>query len=93
MSNVLIGGSLALSINNEPTRVGQRVPTESDIANIPAPFIGLIVYIEDQDSFVYVKSLKSRKVGNFEIKNALVDEYKPLSSGGGEFNLKWINVL
>lgn len=59
------------------------------IANIPAPFIGLIVYIEDQDSFVYVKSLKSRKVGNFEIKNALVDEYKPLSSGGGEFNLKW----
>ena len=93
MSNVLIGGSLALSINNEPTRVGQRVSTESDIDNIPAPFIGLIVYIEDQDSFVYVKSLKSRKVGNFEIKNALVDEYKPLSSGGGEFNLKWINVL
>lgn len=93
MSNVLIGGSLTLSVNNEPTRVGQRVSTESDIANIPAPFIGLIVYIEDQDSFVYVKSLKSRKVGNFEIKNALVDEYKPLSSGGGEFNLKWINVL
>lgn len=93
MSNkILIDGSLSLSNPNTPTREGQRVATESDIVNINTPFVGLIIYIEDQDSFVYVKSLKSKKIGNFEIKNALVDEYKPLSSGG-EFKLNWNNVL
>ena len=70
---------------NTPTRSGQRVATESDIANIPTPFVGAIIYIEDQDSFVYVKSLKSRKVGNFEIKDALIDQYENLSSN-------WIEV-
>lgn len=44
-----------------------------------------IIYIEDQDSFVYVKSLKSRKVGDFEIKDALIDQYENLSSN-------WIEV-
>ena len=92
-SKVIMSGSVQMSSTNTPTREGQRVTTESEIANIPAPFIGLIVYIEDQDQFVYVKSLKSKKVGNFEIKNALVDEYKPFTTGEGSFNLNWNEVL
>lgn len=92
-NNVIIGGTLQLSSNDSPTRVGQRVETESEIANIAAPFVGLIIYIKDQDSFVYVKTLKSKKIGNIEIKNALIDEYKPFSSGEGSFNLKWNKVL
>lgn len=69
-----------MSSTNTPTREGQRVTTESDIANISSPFIGLIIYIEDQDSFVYVKSLKSKQIGNFEIKDALIDEYESFES-------------
>lgn len=80
-----------MSNPNTPTREGQRISTESEIQNINAPFVGLIFYIEDQDNFYYVKSLKSRKVGNFEIKNALIDKYEPLSKG--EVNLKWNEVL
>jgi hypothetical protein len=34
---------------NTPTREGQRVATESDITKINSPFIGLIIYVEDQD--------------------------------------------
>lgn len=90
-NNVIIQGSLQLSGNDLPTRVGQRVESEDQIANIVAPFVGLVVYIKDQDSFVYVKSLKSKKIGNIEIKNALVDEYKPLLSG--DSNLNWNEVL
>jgi hypothetical protein len=93
MANVQLSGSIVQSGQDIPTRIGQRVETESEIAKIGTPFRGMIIYIADQDSFVYVKSLKSKKIGNFEIKNALVDEYKPLSSREGEFNLKWINVL
>lgn len=93
MADVSLSGSIVQSSQDVPTRSGQRVETESEIANIGTPYRGMIIYIADQDSYVYVKTLKSKKIGRFEIKNALVDEYKPLSSGGGEFNLKWINVL
>jgi hypothetical protein len=49
------------------------VITESDIANIKTPYVGMIIYIEDADKYVYVKSLKSKMVGTFEILNAQVD--------------------
>ena len=74
-SNVIMSGSLQLSSTNTPTRDGQRVITESDIANIKTPYVGMIIYIEDADKYVYVKSLKSKMVGIFEILNAQVDQY------------------
>lgn len=74
-SDVLVSGSLQMSTVNTPTREGQRIATESDIVNIKTPYIGLIIYIEDQDKYVYVKSLKSKRVGNFEIQNAQINEY------------------
>jgi hypothetical protein len=80
-NNVLINGSIAMRTVNTPTRVGQRVSTESDIVNINTPFIGMIIYIEDQDSFVYVKSLKNDDSGIFEIENALINEYAPFVGG------------
>lgn len=93
-SNIILGGSLSMSKTNTPTREGQRVITESEIANVSAPFVGSIVYIEDRDTFVYVKSLKSKKIGNFEIKDALIDEYKPLVvKTNEEINLNWNEVL
>ena len=70
-----MSGSLQLSSTNTPTRDGQRVITESDIANIKTPYVGMIIYIEDTDKYVYVKSLKSKMVGTFEILNAQVDQY------------------
>lgn len=74
-SDVLVSGSLQMSTVNTPTREGQRIATESDIVNIKTPYIGLIIYIEDQDKYVYVKSLKSKRVGNFEIQDAQINEY------------------
>ena len=89
-----MSGSLQLSSTNTPTRDGQRVITESDIANIKTPYVGMIIYIEDTDKFVYVKSLKSKKIGKIEIKNALIDEYEPLvSKTNEEINLNWNEVL
>lgn len=79
-----MSGTISMSSTNSPTREGQRVTTENEIVNISAPFIGLVIYIEDQDRFVYVKSLKNKKVGNFEIKDALVDEYAPFAAGSTE---------
>lgn len=93
-SNVLLSGSVAMSNTNTPTRAGQKVATESEIASIETPVIGMIIYIEDIDKFVYVKSLKSKKIGKIEIKNALIDEYEPLvDKTNEEINLNWNEVL
>lgn len=92
-NRINIGGSLSLTVNNTPTRIGQRVPNYEDVYNISAPFIGMIVYVENEDSFVYIKSLKSSWWGTIEIKNSMVQDYAPLLSKEGEFNLKWNDVL
>lgn len=91
-SNIIMSGSFQLSSTNTPTRDGQRVITESDIANIKTPYVGMIIYIEDADKYVYVKSLKSKMIGNFDIKNALVDEYKPFQTSEANLDLNWIDV-
>ena len=82
-SNISIKGSLSLSQTNTPTRVGERVSTELDLFNIETPYIGMIVYIADQDKYVYVKSLKSKKVGFKYVEDAQVDEYLPFATGEG----------
>ena len=93
-SNVLLSGSVAMSNTNTPTRAGQKVATESEISSIETPVIGMIIYIEDTDKFVYVKSLKSKKIGKIEIQNALIDEYETLvSKTNEEINLNWNEVL
>lgn len=90
-SNIIMSGSITMSNSNTPTRAGQRISSIDQIKNVPAPYIGLIIYVEDEDYFIYVKSLKSKKVGNFEIKNALIDEYDLLT--GNANNLIWNEVL
>ena len=89
-SNIILGSSLSISKTNTPTRAGQRVSTESEIANISSPYVGMVIYIEDVDTFVYVQSLKSKQIGNFEIKDALVDEYDVLVE---KPELNWNEVL
>lgn len=91
-SNIILGGSVVMSNTNTPTRAGQRVTTESEIASISNPSIGEIIYIEDTGTFVYIKSLKSKKVGKLEIKNALVDQYEKLVKGD-DLDLNWNEVL
>ena len=53
MADVSLSGSIVQSSQDVPTRSGQRVETESEIANIGTPYRGMIIYIADQDSYVY----------------------------------------
>lgn len=92
MNELKIKGLFVQSEYDTPTRIGERVETESEIANIKTPYRGMIIYIADQDSFVYVKTLKSSYWGSIEIKNALVDEYVPLQTGG-TVTLNWNDVV
>jgi hypothetical protein len=74
MSNdFIIDGSISISNANTPTRAGQRISSLAELETISTPFIGMIVFVEDIDKFIYVKSLKSQKFGIFEMNDALVD--------------------
>ena len=89
-NNFIIDGSISLSTPNTPTRAGQRISSLAEIETIPTPSIGMIVFVEDIDKFIYVISLKSQKVGIFEIENAVIDEYEFLVK---DVNLNWNEVL
>jgi hypothetical protein len=84
MANVGISGSLQLLNVNLPTRAGQRIKTISEISEVPTPFIGMIIYIEDEDKFIYVTSLKDYGEGWMAIKNGQVDEWEYLNTGNSE---------
>lgn len=84
MANVGISGSLQLLNVNLPTRAGQRIKTISEISEVPTPFIGMIIYIEDEDKFIYVTSLKDYGEGWMAIKNGQVDKWEYLNTGNSE---------
>lgn len=91
-NNFIIDGSISISNVNTPTRAGQRISSLVELETIPTPFIGMIVFVEDIDKFIYVKSLKSQKVGILEIKDSLIDQYEFLTRND-DLNLNWNEVV
>lgn len=80
--NVIVtGGGLKPSTVDTPIDIRTRVNTIEDIKNIPAPFVGMMVYVVDEDEFYVVKSLKSKVVGPFEVEKAAVDGFEKIHQG------------
>ncbi len=75
---VVVNGSLIPSVKNVPLDYRTRVATIEDIANIEVPFIGMIVYVEQEGKFYVIKTLKSKQVGPVEVENSVVDEFEEL---------------
>ena len=73
---------------NTPTRVGDRIATISEMASIPNPWKGMLVYVEDENLYYKVTALKAKKAGPITIQDAIVDTYEVFSQGGS----KWIDV-
>lgn len=102
-ANIAIYGSLSMNQADTPTRAWERVEKETDIEKVENPYVGMIIYISEDDKYVSVKSLKAEKTP-FGIKeNALVDVYEPLISSntssektsipGPEWEQRWIPVV
>ena len=77
-NKIVINGSLIPSVKNAPTDFRCRVAVVEDIQNIELPFVGMIVYVEQNNKFYVIKSLKSKTVGPVEVLDSLVDEYEEL---------------
>lgn len=91
-NNFIIDGSIVISNTDTPTRAGQRIASLNDLETVPNPFVGMLIFVEELDSFIYVKSLKSKKIGEFDVNNVEVDNYQLLIDYN-KSNLNWNEVL
>lgn len=87
--NIIIEKGLTISTPNTPTREGERISTLEEMANIPTPSVGMVVYVESLDQHFYVKSVKPKVVGGVLVQNGQVNEYAPL---GGKANVIWNDI-
>ena len=72
----LINGSLQMNVSNTPLDERFIIPTIADIINIKKPHKGLIFYVEDEDRYYRVLTLKSKQNGLFTEPNAAIDSYE-----------------
>jgi hypothetical protein len=77
-NNTIVNGSLIPSTKNAPLDARTRISTIAEVENISVPFVGMIFYVEDEQQFYKVLSLKAKKVGPVTTQNALIDEYELL---------------
>jgi hypothetical protein len=73
-TNALISsGGFKPSTKDTPIDIRSRVATESDILNIPNPYIGMLVYVLDSGKRFEVLSLKEEQSGLSTVSK--VDQY------------------
>ena len=79
---IVTSGAIRPSGRNTPTDARCRVATKADIADIPLPSVGLLVYVEDEAKFYVIGGLKADTMGT---ENMLVDMDRvvALATGGG----------
>ena len=84
---IITSGAIRPSGRNVPTDARCRVATKADMANIPLPAVGLLVYVEDESKFYVIGGLKADAMG---AENMLVDMDRVIAlvtstggSGGG----------
>ena len=82
--SLLIEGGLKISTPNIPTDMRTRIETISDMVDIPLPYVGMLVYVLDEEKYYIVKTLKSKTVAGVEVQNAVVDKYEVFVSGSAE---------
>lgn len=72
----LVKESLQMNVANTPLDKRATIATIADIANIAKPNKGLIFYVEDEDRYYRVLTLKSKQNGLFTEPNATIDSYE-----------------
>jgi hypothetical protein len=75
---IITAGSVIPSMADTPLDARIRVENVSDIYEIEMPYVGMIVYVTNQDKYYKINTLKAKKVGTFDVENALVDTIEEL---------------
>ena len=77
MNNKIISsGGFVPSSTDTPLDVRTRVQSVDDIYNIDLPYVGMIVYVIDENKYYKIKTLKAKEAGIALIENSSVDTFE-----------------
>ncbi|MBR2911697.1 MAG: hypothetical protein IKC05_08800 [Lentisphaeria bacterium] len=80
MSIIETAGALRPGTTNTPLDQRSRVSTLAELMTITLPYVGLIVYCEEDHRYYRITGLKSAQIGSLSVADAAVASYEPLSS-------------
>ena len=69
-------GGIKPTTKDTPTRIGERIETLEDIATVPNPYVGMIIYVVDEMKRYEVLSIKDVQQGLSNVSR--VDQYREL---------------
>lgn len=72
-NKIITGGGIMPSTIDTPGDVRTRVQTFADIAFIDNPFVGMEVWVIDEEKEYRIKKLVPKVVGGIEIPNGAID--------------------
>lgn len=72
---IALGGSLIMTEPNTPTREGERIETIAQMADIATPFVGMTVYVVDEDREYVITELKDAQVKGVIVPGGAVKSY------------------
>ena len=72
-------GGIIPSSTNTPLDLRTRIATEADIFDIPNPYVGMIVYVEDSGKRFEILTLKNKTIGLANLTKAVVDTYREVT--------------
>lgn len=73
MEKIIIGGGIQPTTQDTPGDIRTRVDTFSEIANIDNPYVGMLIYVVDEDREYRVKKLASKVIGGIEAPNSAIN--------------------
>lgn len=81
---IVTGGGIKPSTANTPGDIRTRVELEADIYDIPMPYVGMLVYCIETESYYKITKLKPKRVGLGNVADAAVDTYESFNFGNTE---------
>ena len=78
---VVTSGPIIPSTADTPMDLRTRVQTIDDIYNIELPYVGMIVYVIDEDKYYKIKTLKNKNVGSILLKDSAVNTFEEILQG------------
>lgn len=72
-NKIITSGGIMPSTIDTPGDIRTRVNTFADIANIDNPFVGMEVWVMDEEKEYRIKKLVSKVIGGIEIPNGAID--------------------
>lgn len=72
-NKIIIGGAVLPSTPDTPTDARCRVQTFEDIQNVENPYVGMKIYVVDDEKEYVVRKLADKQIGGITIPGGSID--------------------